>query len=241
MTKVTAAWVRASLELADNERSKITEREKELYGLSSIRLKSFINNVCAKEDINYLEIGVYKGSTLISAAYGNPKTKVVGVENFKYDDREPQKHAPNNSIWENMKSQLYSNIDRYKDPDSGVRVSNISIIESDFRDIDWSTLPKFDVCFFDVTPVNAAIYDAFFEKVTESLLSESVVIFSNYSNELHAKELDAALARHENRVSIQWKEQRISGGLSDATKYYSGMCVIGLKKKAIVKSAPKNE
>lgn len=240
MTKITSAWIKASLELADSERSKITEREKDLFGLSSVRLKSFLNNVCAKENTNYLEIGVYKGSTLISALAGNPKTKAVGVENFKYDDREPKKHAPNGGIWDNMKSQLYSNIDRYKDPDSGVLVDNIKIIESDFIKVSWDSLPKFDVCFFDVSPINATIYDAFFEKVITALAPESVVIFSNYSNEQHADELDAAIDRHKDKVSVQWKEQRISGGLSDSTKYYSGICVLGLKKIAS-KSITKND
>ena len=65
MATLNKSWVDASLEQADNERSKISEREKELFGLSSIRLKSLVNNLCASGKINYLELGVYKGATLI--------------------------------------------------------------------------------------------------------------------------------------------------------------------------------
>ena len=71
MGKLNHEWVKASLEMADNERSKLSERERELHGLSSIRLRCLINNLCAAEKCNYLEIGAYKGSTLIAAARGN--------------------------------------------------------------------------------------------------------------------------------------------------------------------------
>ena len=45
MSKLNHAWVKAALEQADNERSKISERERELHGLSSTRLKCLINNL----------------------------------------------------------------------------------------------------------------------------------------------------------------------------------------------------
>ena len=52
MSKLNHAWVLAALDQADNERSKITERERELYGASSIRQRCFINNLCAAGKIN---------------------------------------------------------------------------------------------------------------------------------------------------------------------------------------------
>lgn len=238
MSKITLALVKAALELADNERSKITEREKDIFGLTSVKVRALLNNLCSKDNTNYLEIGVYKGATLLSALAGNKKTKAFGIDNFSYDDREPKKKAPEGQIWENMKSHLYSNIDRFKDPDSSVNTDNITILEEDFKTVDWSKLPKFDLCFFDISPVTDADYDVFFEKVLAAMLPQSVVVFTNYSNDLHANQLNAALLKHEDKVDIQWKEQRISSGLSDATHYYSGICIVGLKKKAIgVKNA----
>ena len=62
MGKLNHAWVKMALEQADNERSQISERERELHGLSSIRLKCLINNLCAAEKMNYLEIGTYNKS-----------------------------------------------------------------------------------------------------------------------------------------------------------------------------------
>jgi len=238
MSKLDHGWVKASLEMADNERSKLSERERELHGLSSVRLKCLINNLCAAEKCNYLEIGAYKGATLISAARGND-VKVVGVDNFKYDDREANKWAPEGYIWDNMKSQLEANINKYRLQPDVVNGADISIIEGDFKEVE---LPKnkFNVCFFDLSPVTADDYDAFFEKILPSLAQSSVVVFSQQSNNDHAENLNEAMKKHESKFNSQYSEKRISGSNADATKYYSGIRIFGLvKKAAAIKPTPK--
>lgn len=231
MGKLNHEWVKASLEMADNERSKLSEREREIHGLSSTRLRCLINNLCAAEKCNYLEIGAYKGSTLIAAARGND-VKVVGVDNFMYDDREADKWAPEGYIWDNMKSQLEANINTYRLQPDVVNGDDISIIQSDFKTAD---LPKntFSVCFFDVSPVNGESYDIFFEHVLPALTQSSVVVFSQQSNNDHAEQLNEAIKKHENKVNCQFSEVRVSGSNADATKYYSGVKVMGFTKKVI--------
>ena len=96
----------------DSEKSKLTDSERELHGQSSIKLKSFLNNICGKDGTRYLELGVYKASTLIAALYGNPKTEAVGIENFTFDFREPQKYMEEG--WPNMKSHLYDVLQKYQ-------------------------------------------------------------------------------------------------------------------------------
>lgn len=233
MATLNKEWVAASLEQADNERSKISERERDLFGLSSIRLKCLINNLCAGGKVNYLELGVYKGATLISSVFGND-CKAVGVDNFKYDDREPKKWAPEGFIWDNMKSQLEANIKRYDlHPETKIPGS-ITIVQSDFEKIDWTKQPKFNVCLFDITPVNQALYDEFFEKTLNAMAMEFVIVFTNQSNAQHAEELNKSLLRHQDKFTIQFSEIRTSGGTSDASRYYSGIRVLNIKKKAMV-------
>lgn len=238
MNKYTEAFVDAALELSDSGISKISERERELFGLSSTRLRTLLNNLCTKPDTSYLELGVYKGATLVSALYGNPTVKAIGVDNYKYDEREPKKWAPNDGIWENIKSQLYDNLKRYKDPNMSVNTDNITLIEDSFENIDWSQQPKSDICFFDINPASSKEYDAFFEKVIKSLKTESLIIFTNYSNDKNANELESALQKHADKFSISWKRKRISSGLSDATQYYSGILILGIKR-TLTKSASK--
>jgi len=238
MTKITKELVEAALELADVEQSKINEREREIFGLSSSRLRAFLNNICHKAGTQYVEVGVYRGATLLSAMYGNLSTKAIGIENYSYDEREPKRYPPAGFIWENMKSQLAANIARYSDPDVPVNTSNITIIEKSFQEVDWSELPKIDVCFFDVTPIKSDTYTQFLEKAVKAIGPESVFIFTNYSNHQHALELDKALEESPH-IDTLWKLQRISGGLSDATQYYSGILVVGVReKKAKIISKP---
>ena len=68
-----------------------------------------LNNLCLKPNSKFLEIGLYKGATFISALFDNPTVKGVGVEHYLYDDRESPKWAPEGFIWDNMKSHLEDN------------------------------------------------------------------------------------------------------------------------------------
>jgi predicted O-methyltransferase YrrM len=237
MGKLNHEWVKASLEMADNERSKITEREREMHGLTSVRLKCLLNNLCAADSVNYLEIGCYKGASLIAALRGNDIT-AVGVDNFKYDDREPNKWAPEGYIWDNMKSQLESNLNTYRLQPDVINGDKIKIIEGDFQKTE---LPanKFNVCFFDISPVDGASYEEFFEHVFPSLTQTSVVIFSQQSNHVHANQLNDAITKYAGKVNAQYNEKRVSGSNADASKYYSGIRVFGFVKKAVSKTAPK--
>ena len=242
MGKITKQWVQAALELADQGQAKLTQRERELFGLSSTRLRCLINNVCAPDNTRYLEIGVYRGSTVVAAAYGNKTTKVVGVDNYKYDDREPLKWAPEGYIWDNMKSQLEANLQRYQVGDNGVNLDNVTIIESKFEDVDWAKQEKFDVCFFDVSPVNTALYDEFFEKVLLAMNPEAVLMFSQYSNPEHARELEAAILRHADKLDIACQDKRIHSSTSNSNHYFSGVVIYTIKKKVVkpvVKPVPK--
>jgi len=240
MRKISNKLIEEALHLADNEHSKVGEREKRLFGLSSYRMRAAINNLCSVPNTKYLEIGLYRGATLISAAIGNKTCKLVGIENFSYDDREPKKKAPAGTYWTNMESQLMDNISRYRDPDSGVNVDNITVIKEDFAKADIKELGPFDICFFDVSPVNKEIYKQFVEKIIPHMAKECTLVFSNYSNEAHAKQIEEVLNDNADKIVVNKQFQRISGGLSDDTQYYSGILVLSATiETGAVKSAAK--
>lgn len=234
--KMSESFCRTALNMADKEKGKPTDVERNrIHGLSTIRTRCLISNLCAKVNTNYLEIGVYKGSTIIAAMFDNLSTKVVGVDHFKYDEREADKWAPEGFIWDNMKSQLESNINMYRGQKDRLNADNFTMIESDFADVDWSKQPKFDVVHFDVNPVSEEVYDNFFELVVQALAPESVVIFTQQSDANQAEMLNKALLKHSDKVIERFKEYRISSSLSDSTKYFSGIAMVGLKKKLGVK------
>lgn len=232
-TKLSQEFINACLKMSDDEHSKVSQREHEIFGLSSKRLRCFLNNLCSKDNTNLLEIGTYRGSTLLSALYGNPGCKAVSIDNFKYDPREPTRVAQAGNIWSNVKSQLDDNINRYRHQNSGINIDNIQLITGDFQKVTFDEKQRFNVCFFDVEPVTSTVYDDFFENTFKYMSLNSVIVFTQQSKHNTYVTLDEALIRHQDKFDVEYSTERLSGGMSDGTKYYSGIRVIIFKKKFI--------
>ena len=109
--------------------------------------------------------------------------------------------------------------------------NEFELIEGDFREV--TLKDKYDLCYFDVAPVSPEIYQAFFDKILPSLTNECVVIFSQQSNSLQAQMLNDVFKDNDERVEVLLKDYRISNSMSDSKKYYSGICITGLKKKVL--------
>ena len=60
-----------SIEDAAARRSKINAGVLAVHGMSSPQVRHLLNNLCNREGCNYLEVGAWQGSTVISAAFGN--------------------------------------------------------------------------------------------------------------------------------------------------------------------------
>jgi hypothetical protein len=235
MAYLSKEFVSACFNEADGERSKLMEQERlNNYGFSSIKLRAFLNNLCSKDKTTYLEIGLYRGSTFISALYQNKGiSAAVGVENFKYDDREPTKFRPQG--WSNVKSHLYDILDKYKFNDA--ITDKLTILDMDFQAVEWEAQPKFNVVFFDVSPISPAIYKTFFDEVTKALSTNAVLVFSQFSSEKNALMLEEAIEKASDKITVEYKFSRISNSNADAYGYYSGILVLGVKKKVFAKNA----
>lgn len=230
--KFSEAFVKACLAQADGENSKLSDIEKNrMSGLSSIKLKCFLNNLCSKDNTRYLEVGVYKGATLISAAYGNKSTKVFGIDDFTYDELEPKKY--NEAGWSNVKSELELRLDRYKNLPEEYAFGEVKVIEESFEKVNTKQLPKFDVIFFDVAPVKDGIYEKFFRHLSSVFSNDTLVIFSNYSDEYSSDLLHQEIAKQSENFDINFKLQKISSGNSNAFEYYSGIAIYSFAKKQV--------
>lgn len=56
---------------ANNKKSKLPKEILEIDGMTSFKIKHFLNNICDFEGCNFLEVGSYMGSTFMSAIYNN--------------------------------------------------------------------------------------------------------------------------------------------------------------------------
>lgn len=124
-TKLGEAMTRAI-----SENGKINQEILSLFGMSGKKYRYFINNLIESiADPRYLEVGVYMGSTLCSAMYGN-NLKAFAIDNWSTDNA--------------AATQFFENIARFRTPE--VRVS---FLDSDFRAVDFSSIGKFNVYLFD--------------------------------------------------------------------------------------------
>lgn len=73
-----------SIEHAEQEMSKLTQPLLKIEGMSSDKVRHLLNNLCTLQGGAYLEIGCFKGSTLLSAIYRNQATlkDVVAIDNW---------------------------------------------------------------------------------------------------------------------------------------------------------------
>lgn len=74
--------VRRSIYKAVTHVSSITPEVIKLRGMSSQKIRHFLNNLCSFEGCRYLEIGPWTGSTLISAIYGHPHVHYWAIDNW---------------------------------------------------------------------------------------------------------------------------------------------------------------
>jgi hypothetical protein len=120
--------VETAFEKAEKEESKITTDILNMDGMTGKRTRHFYNNLLNKDDARYLEIGVWKGSSVCSAMCGN-KATVVCIDNW--------------SEFGGPKNEFIRNFNTYKGE------NNAFFLEKDCYKVDISTLPTFNIYMYD--------------------------------------------------------------------------------------------
>lgn len=133
-------------EMVIKGKSKLGERQEELYSLAGIGMKRLVNILCdLGYKINYLELGPYRGATLISALWKND-VNAYAIDHFRWDATAPTRYLEDGHP--NVKTALDNTIDTYKRAWNGE--NPIKIIDSDLHDVNLSEIDKkIDVIFHD--------------------------------------------------------------------------------------------
>lgn len=71
---------------AQRGKSKLTPEVLAIEGQSSPKVRHLLNQLCTLDQASYLEIGCWKGSTWVSALYGNEKSvaAAIAIDNWMY-------------------------------------------------------------------------------------------------------------------------------------------------------------
>jgi hypothetical protein len=133
--------VRKAFDQAMEGRSKLDERVLSFRGASGRKYRLFVNTLIGLLDnARYLEIGSYTGSTLCAAIADN-KIRALVIDNW--------------SQFGGPVQEFMNNVARLRGPGA-----KISILESDFREVDYANIGKFNVYFFDGPHTERDHYDA---------------------------------------------------------------------------------
>jgi hypothetical protein len=109
---------------------KLPDSVRLMSGMSGKKYRYLINNLISFiRDARYLEVGSWKGSTACAAMHGNT-CKVTCIDDWSH-------HGTNNQdFFNNTKDSLSDNIE-------------FTVIEKDFRQVEYGNIGKYNVYFFD--------------------------------------------------------------------------------------------
>ena len=75
-------YVNDAIEHALSGQTKLNPKALSMEGMSSPKVRKFLNKLLERPESRYLEIGVWKGSTFYSALYGNNPIYATSIDNF---------------------------------------------------------------------------------------------------------------------------------------------------------------
>lgn len=217
---------------AQKNKSKIENdwRVMDQYSISSKKFKLLLNNLCTLEDASYLELGCFRGGTLIAALYTNTVTSAYAVDNFKYDPRafytnkQGERSNYNPDGWENVKMTLIDNLEKLS-LDKSVKL---------FAD-DWDKIPatfiktKVNIIHVDIPGNIDTMLNLYCNKFTDT----SVVVVSNFNDpeirEQFNKFINTNVAKFEIRHSIT----KFSSSNADSDGWWNGLGMFVIERKVV--------
>jgi len=141
--------IEKSLEFGELEVSKLKQDIFDIKGLTSHKVRCFLNNICGVEDSNYLELGVHRGATFCSAIYAN-YVNAVAIDNWSAETLMPATSLMSIGNWQTYiaygdpKEQFLSNIKKFKSN------NDIKVFDKSYLDFDIGLIPfKINILFYD--------------------------------------------------------------------------------------------
>ena len=213
--------VKTALTKSKNNESKISEKTKNLPGLTSEKVKHFINNLCELPDCKYLEAGVFQGSIFAAAVERNDLV-ATAIDNFSESSIIPMNSNVNiNSEKGNNKEIFLRNI---KDL---VLNKQVNIIDSNVFEADLNKISlKSNVIFMDIEHTYESHYN-FLNKFYEKIDNTFVYVVDDW-NWLQVR--DATFKSIEDlKLKTLFKEEIFTKG-EDKNDYWNGLGIFVLNK-----------
>lgn len=213
--------VKTALTKSKNNESKISEKTKNLPGLTSEKVKHFINNLCELPDCKYLEAGVFQGSIFAAAVERNDLV-ATAIDNFSENSIIPM----NDNVIINHKKGNNKQIFLENIKDLTLH-KQINVIDKDIFSVDLNKiLYKSNVIFMDVEHTYENHYN-FLKKYFEKIDNTFAFIVDDW-NWLQVR--NATFKSIEDlKLKTLFKEEIFTKG-EDKNDYWNGLGIFVLNK-----------
>ena len=221
---VTVKHIEESLRFGELEVSKLTQDVMDIRGLTSKKVRCFLNNICNPENTVYLEIGPYQGATFFSALYGN-HISAIAIDNWGAEEMMPA-IAP---IWGGLggsmtrtkpKDVFLQNLKKFKG------TNNVQILDENYLNFNKkSLLYEPNVLFYDGEHTFADQYQVLAD-FKDYLAPEFILIIDDWNWEKRGilkgiKDL---------KLNVKYKKEIFTKG-EDPADFWNGLGIFLLSRK----------
>ena len=198
-----------SVKFGDLEVSKLTHELLAIEGLTSAKVKMFLNNLCSLENSIYLELGVYKGGTFCSALFQN-NCKGVAIDGW-LDNLIPNTFQDTFYSNENIQEIFLENIKKY------TILKEVEVYKSRFQTFDYTVIKQPTIIFYDGEISQIEIYSTLVN-LFKVLKGTFIMVFDdwNWTNQI----IKTFLKQH--KIKILYEKQ-IFTQTEDPKGYWNGL------------------
>jgi hypothetical protein len=122
-------WVNYKKDLSPKDRKMNILEEKDVRGMSTENIRFLLNEIIrrfAKKSV-YLEVGIFRGCSLLSAALFNPSTRCIGIDNFSEFNYDSDGWRPSDNL--NNEEKFKNNLAKFPN------AKNIEWYDGDYGEI----------------------------------------------------------------------------------------------------------
>ena len=192
-------------------KSKLVSGILDIEGMSSSRNRHLLNNLLDMPDVNYLEIGAWKGSTFVSALYKNNVTSAYAIDDWSQFMEEPV----------DIRYYFLKNCKKY-----GI---NYKLIETNCFVVNLKDIKsKINIFFYDgdhgrKLTRNSLLY------YFNVLADEFLYIVDDYDWE--GPSLGVADALEKTNLDVVYSKHLKSNGMNDIDTWWNGLGIFILRKR----------
>jgi hypothetical protein len=220
MNHLDIELIKQAIQDAENLKSKLPDSISKKYGFSSQKIRHLLNNLCSFNNVKYLNIGLFKGSSFWSAIFNN-QMLATGIDTF----------SPPGANKE-VEKDFYKNLAEVISNEEKTVLRQINIICQDCFSIELKD--KYNIFFYDGDHAEECQYKAltYFDQYMEDEFILIVDDFDGFCDNNVKLATDNAIKKMHYNTLFRWEGKGDFGNWDVNTNnvWWNGLLVCLLSK-----------